>query len=64
MTVQVKDLLNAPEGAFLLCGGCGGRYSANAADYWDVKDSHVFTCCGGLYNALAISETTLTIIKE
>lgn len=64
MSVQCKDLLDAPKDAFLFCDMCGGHYSANAADYWDVKEDHIFECCDGLYMLLATSRTTLTIIKE
>lgn len=64
MSVRRKDLLDAPEGAFLLCDMCGGQWSANAADYWDLSFDHVFECCDGISMILATVKKTLTIIKE
>lgn len=29
----------------MYCTKCGSQYSANAGDYWDTPDEHVFRCC-------------------
>jgi len=48
--VRVKDLKDqigtARPRPLLLCRECGAEYSANAGDYWDSPDEHVFECCG------------------
>ena len=31
---------------FLYCQQCGSEASANAGDYWNLPDDHVFMCCG------------------
>jgi hypothetical protein len=33
-------------GRFLLCVECGNESSANKGDYFMLRDSDVFTCCG------------------
>ena len=48
---KVRDLkdqtFNSRNNTILLCGECGGEYSANAADYsWQLKPEHVLKCCG------------------
>jgi len=43
---------------FLCCLECGAHFSANADDYWDVADDHVFTHCDKPMN-LATEKTTL-----
>ena len=30
----------------MVCRVCSAEYSANKGDYWDVKEEHIFTCCG------------------
>ena len=44
---QLKDQIgtDGPR-PILYCPFCGGEYSANAGDYWNLPNSHVFTCCG------------------
>ena len=30
---------------FLYCINCGGKYSANAGDYFIANPEYIFTCC-------------------
>jgi len=30
----------------MVCRMCGAEYFADKGDYWNVKEEHIFTCCG------------------
>lgn len=47
---------------FLYCEYCGAEYSANAGDYWDLPDTHIFECCG-VPNLLVTKQITLTEVE-
>ncbi len=40
------DQIGTNNRSILHCTKCDGEYSANAGDYWDTPDNHVFKCCG------------------
>ena len=43
---SLQDQIGSPyPRPFLYCRKCGAEYSANAGDYWNTPDSHVFKCC-------------------
>jgi hypothetical protein len=46
--IKVKDLQDqilTTDRSFLLCRVCGAHNSANAGDYWNTPDDHIFKCC-------------------
>ena len=51
--IQVKDLENQigvglPQDTLplLCCFNCGGEYSANSGDYFNVSPDYILRCCG------------------
>lgn len=59
---DLKDQILTNDETFLFCTICESHYSANSGDYWDIKPSHVFTCCDTPMK-LATQHTTLNFIK-
>ena len=43
---NLKDQILTNDNAIMVCNVCGSECSANAGDYWNYPDNHVFTCCG------------------
>lgn len=43
---NLKDQILSDDNKIMYCDICGGVFSANAGDYWDVPDNHHFICCG------------------
>ena len=45
---NMQDQIVSSDCKILHCPVCGGEWSGNAGDYWDLPDDHVFTCddCG------------------
>lgn len=39
-------LNNSWKKVIMKCFYCGGVYSANSGDYWNLPDNHEFECCG------------------
>ena len=44
---NLKDYIYCPEfsDVYAYCTKCGAEYSANAGDYWQMKDDERLKCC-------------------
>ncbi len=68
--VTLLDLKkNLRKGMNLYCTICTNTYSANASDYWNLNDGHIFKCCnqnmilGNKYNIFVPIGFKIKLVK-